>query len=81
MYRGIGTGEQDRVGVAELAVIKAHVKYRDKICFEHYKKPYNEIADLGIKSELEQETREAGAGLFNSIMVSDGFFLLEMASM
>ena len=53
---GIGTGEQDRVGVAELAVIKAHVKYRDRICFERYKKPYNEIVDLEIKSELEQET-------------------------
>ena len=71
---GIGTGEQDRVGVAELAVIKAHVKYRDRICFERYKKPYNEIVDLEIKSELEQETSEAGAGLFNSIMVSDAFF-------
>ncbi len=71
---GIGTGEQDRVGVAELAVIKAHIKYRDRICFERYKKPYNEITDLEIKSELEQETIEAGAGLFNSIMVSDAFF-------
>jgi phosphoribosylaminoimidazolecarboxamide formyltransferase/IMP cyclohydrolase len=71
---GIGTGEQDRVGVAELAAIKAHVKYRDRICFERYKKAYNEIVDLEIKSELEQETNEAGAGLFNSTMVSDAFF-------
>ncbi|MHB8205330.1 MAG: IMP cyclohydrolase, partial [Desulfomonilaceae bacterium] len=71
---GIGTGEQDRVGVAELAAIKAHVKYRDRICFERYKKAYNEIVDLEIKSELEHETNEAGAGLFNSTMVSDAFF-------
>ncbi|MCX5872105.1 MAG: IMP cyclohydrolase, partial [Deltaproteobacteria bacterium] len=71
---GIGTGEQDRVGVAELAVIKAHVKYRDRICFDRYKKPYNDISDPEIQSELDNQTREAGAGLFNSIMVSDAFF-------
>ncbi|MGA8830039.1 MAG: IMP cyclohydrolase [Desulfomonilaceae bacterium] len=71
---GIGTGEQDRVGVAELAAIKAHVKYRDRLCFERYKKAYNEIVDLEIKSELEHETNEARAGLFNSTMVSDAFF-------
>jgi phosphoribosylaminoimidazolecarboxamide formyltransferase / IMP cyclohydrolase len=71
---GIGTGEQDRVGVAELAVIKAQVKYRDRLCFERYKKPYNEIIDEDIKWELDEETRTAGAGLFNSVMVSDAFF-------
>jgi phosphoribosylaminoimidazolecarboxamide formyltransferase / IMP cyclohydrolase len=71
---GIGTGEQDRVGVAELAVIKAQVKYRDRLCFERYKKPYNEIIDEDIKYELDEETRTAGAGLFNSVMVSDAFF-------
>jgi phosphoribosylaminoimidazolecarboxamide formyltransferase/IMP cyclohydrolase len=26
---GIGTGEQDRVGVAEIAVMKAYTKYSD----------------------------------------------------
>ncbi|MCL5124047.1 MAG: IMP cyclohydrolase [Deltaproteobacteria bacterium] len=71
---GIGTGEQDRVGVAELAVIKAHVKCRDRICYEKYGKSYNEITDEEIRRELDRETREVGAGLFDSIMVSDAFF-------
>ena len=30
---GIGTGEQDRVGVAEIAVFKAYTKYADALCF------------------------------------------------
>lgn len=71
---GIGTGEQDRVGVAQLAAIKAHVKYRDRICFERYKKPYNEISGTEIGDELDKETRDCRAGLSNSVMVSDAFF-------
>ena len=31
---GIGTGEQDRVGVAEIAVYKAYQKYADMLCFD-----------------------------------------------
>ena len=30
---GIGTGEQDRVGVAEIAIFKAYTKYADGVCF------------------------------------------------
>lgn len=33
---GIGTGEQDRVGVAEIAVHKAYIKYADQLCFDRY---------------------------------------------
>lgn len=71
---GIGTGEQDRVGVAELAVIKAQVKYRDRICFERHGKPFNEVLDEYVKAELDHEMKEAGAGLIGSVMVSDAFF-------
>jgi len=71
---GIGTGEQDRVGVAELAVIKAQVKYRDRICFERHGKPFNEVLDENVKAELDHEMKEAGAGLIGSVMVSDAFF-------
>jgi phosphoribosylaminoimidazolecarboxamide formyltransferase/IMP cyclohydrolase len=31
---GIGTGEQDRVGVAEIAIYKAYTKYADLLCFD-----------------------------------------------
>jgi len=34
---GIGTGEQDRVGVAEIAVYKAYQKYADALCFDRHK--------------------------------------------
>ncbi|MFH0823455.1 MAG: IMP cyclohydrolase, partial [Pseudomonadota bacterium] len=69
-----GTGEQDRVGVAELAVIKAYVKYRDRICFERYGMPYNEMKDQDKRDLIEEDTRRNKAGLIGSVMVSDAFF-------
>ena len=51
---GIGTGEQDRVGVAEIAVHKAYVKYADITCFDKFGIPY---ADLAL--EVEQGKRDA----------------------
>jgi phosphoribosylaminoimidazolecarboxamide formyltransferase/IMP cyclohydrolase len=71
---GIGTGEQDRVGVAEIAVMKAYVKFRDRLCFERYKVPYTEIRDPAVREELDQETSRRKAGLIGSVMVSDAFF-------
>jgi phosphoribosylaminoimidazolecarboxamide formyltransferase/IMP cyclohydrolase len=71
---GIGTGEQDRVGVAELAVIKAYVKYRDRLCFERHLVPFNELKDEAICEDLDTETLECKAGLVGSVMVSDAFF-------
>jgi phosphoribosylaminoimidazolecarboxamide formyltransferase / IMP cyclohydrolase len=71
---GIGTGEQDRVGVAEIAVIKAYVKFRDRLCFERYKVPFTEMKDMAVRQELEQETKQQKAGLVGSVMVSDAFF-------
>jgi phosphoribosylaminoimidazolecarboxamide formyltransferase/IMP cyclohydrolase len=71
---GIGTGEQDRVGVAELAVIKAYVKYRDRLCFEGHGVPFNELKDRSICESLDEKTRQCKAGLMGSVMVSDAFF-------
>ncbi|MBI5569816.1 MAG: IMP cyclohydrolase [Desulfomonile tiedjei] len=71
---GIGTGEQDRVGVAELAVIKAYVKYRDWACFERHGVPFSELMDEHARRELDEETRRHKAGLIGSAMVSDAFF-------
>ncbi len=71
---GIGTGEQDRVGVAEIAVFKAYVKYRDRICFDRFRTPYNEMKDQNIRDGLDAETREKKAGMIGSVMVSDAFF-------
>ena len=71
---GIGTGEQDRVGVAELAVVKAYTKYRDRICFEQHGVPFNEVRDERTREQLTEETAERKAGLVGSVMVSDAFF-------
>jgi len=79
---GIGTGEQDRVGVAEIAVFKAYTKYADRLCFERHGIPYKELElgiargtkDRALKAEIDEATRIAKGGLIGSAMVSDAFF-------
>jgi phosphoribosylaminoimidazolecarboxamide formyltransferase/IMP cyclohydrolase len=79
---GIGTGEQDRVGVAEIAVFKAYTKYADAVCFRKHGIPYKtlemEIAqgkrEAGAKEEIDRETREARGGIKGAVMISDAFF-------
>jgi phosphoribosylaminoimidazolecarboxamide formyltransferase/IMP cyclohydrolase len=79
---GIGTGEQDRVGVAEIAIFKAYTKYADALCFKKHGIPYKtlelEIASgkksASLKEEIDHETKQAKGGLIGSIMVSDAFF-------
>lgn len=81
---GIGTGEQDRVGVAEIAVYKAYTKYADLLCSDKFGIPYNELK-LAIEKgdrektdiiKIDEETKNAKGGLINSSMVSDAFFPL-----
>ncbi len=79
---GIGTGEQDRVGVAEIAVFKAYQKYADALCFERYRISYKELElavergerPLEQKEEIDAQTNEAKGGLKGASMVSDAFF-------
>ncbi len=79
---GIGTGEQDRVGVAEIAVHKAYIKYADILCFDRYRLSYGDLvleiekgkrpkADQQVIDEQAQTDR---AGLPGSVMISDAFF-------
>lgn len=79
---GIGTGEQDRVGVAEIAVNKAYTKYSDALCFKEHGIPYKEM-ELRIRKgeeeadtllDIDSATGEAMGGLIGSTMVSDAFF-------
>ena len=79
---GIGTGEQDRVGVAEIAVSKAYTKYADGLCYKTHGMPYYQLA-LEIerkqrpaheKELIDQKTDAARGGLIGSVMVSDAFF-------
>jgi len=71
---GIGTGEQDRVGVAEIARDKAYRKLADRICFERHGLPYNNLGEAGAREEIDAEVRERKGGLAGAAMVSDAFF-------
>ncbi len=79
---GIGTGEQDRVGVAEIAVHKAYIKYADILCFDRFGISYADL-DLAInrgerkkeqKDEIDHQVTGDRAGLPGSVMISDAFF-------
>ncbi len=79
---GIGTGEQDRVGVAEIAVFKAYTKHADALCYERHGIPLKELelrvergeADRGLLEKIREETRRARGGLAGAAMISDAFF-------
>jgi phosphoribosylaminoimidazolecarboxamide formyltransferase/IMP cyclohydrolase len=79
---GIGTGEQDRVGVAEIAVYKAYTKYADWLCFKKHGIPYKDMElkvrkgekDRSVLKEIDEETKRAKGGLIGATMVSDAFF-------
>ena len=71
---GIGTGEQDRVGVAEIARDKAYRKLADRICWETHHIPYNNLQDMAACAEIDKEVGRRKGGLIGSCMVSDAFF-------
>ena len=79
---GIGTGEQDRVGVAEIAVFKAYTKYADALCFKRFGMPYKNLEleilqakrDSSDQTDIDVATQEAKGGLIGSAMISDAFF-------
>jgi len=71
---GIGTGEQDRVGVAEIARDKAYKKLADWIAWERHGTPYNELTDEAQQRACWAEAVEQKGGLIGSCMVSDAFF-------
>ncbi|MBW1694270.1 MAG: IMP cyclohydrolase [Deltaproteobacteria bacterium] len=71
---GIGTGEQDRVGVAEIARDKAYRKLADRYCFEMYGIPYNDLKEEDKKANIDDKVALEKGGLTGAAMVSDAFF-------
>ncbi len=71
---GIGTGEQDRVGVAEIARDKAYKKLADRTAWERYKTPWNLLTDPEKRSEIQADVDRKRGGLLGSVMISDAFF-------
>ncbi len=79
---GIGTGEQDRVGVAEIAIMKARTKYADLLCFDSHGLSFKEL-EFAVKRgersreellEIESITEEKKGGLLGATAISDAFF-------
>jgi phosphoribosylaminoimidazolecarboxamide formyltransferase / IMP cyclohydrolase len=79
---GIGTGEQDRVGVAEIAIHKAYKKYADILCFDAHGIGYADLElaiqkgerNLAEKEAIDIQVQEDRADLPGSVMISDAFF-------
>ena len=71
---GIGTGEQDRVGVAEIAKFKAYRNLSDRLCWAEYKIPWTQLSDDNQRKEIQQEVKKLNGGLRGSVMISDAFF-------
>ncbi|MBT8341653.1 MAG: IMP cyclohydrolase [Desulfatitalea sp.] len=71
---GIGTGEQDRVGVAQIARDKAYRKLADRYCFTDFGIPYNDLRDAVKKAAVDARVAEERGGLPGAAMVSDAFF-------
>jgi len=71
---GIGTGEQDRVGVAEIARDKAYRKMADRLAFWRHGTVYSMVEDEARRREIDEEVAERHGGLVGAVMVSDAFF-------
>jgi phosphoribosylaminoimidazolecarboxamide formyltransferase/IMP cyclohydrolase len=71
---GIGTGEQDRVGVARIARDKAYRKLADRLAFERHGVIYDALDDESEQRAIDAEVAERHGGLRGAVMVSDGFF-------
>ncbi len=78
----IGAGEQDRVGVAEIAIFKAYKKKADDIAFRRHGKLFFEV-ELGEKdgaipsgtaAAIRAEAEAEQGGLNGAAAVSDAFF-------
>ncbi len=78
----IGAGEQDRVGVAEIAMYKAYKKKMDDIAFRKYGMLFFEVGLKEAEGELpkgsaqviQEQAEEAKGGLIGASAVSDAFF-------
>jgi phosphoribosylaminoimidazolecarboxamide formyltransferase / IMP cyclohydrolase len=70
---GIGTGEQDRVGVAEIARDKAYRKYADRLAFEETGTGLYELSAEERDRFIARAESDRG-GIPGGTMVSDAFF-------
>lgn len=70
------------MGVAEIAVHKAYIKYADILCFDKYGISYADLElaisrgerNVSEKQEIDSEVRKNKGGISGSVMISDAFF-------
>jgi phosphoribosylaminoimidazolecarboxamide formyltransferase / IMP cyclohydrolase len=70
----IGTGEQDRVGVARIARDKAYWKTADRMAWEQEGRGIEEIDDPERRASYHTAAAAERGGLVGSTMISDAFF-------
>ena len=70
----IGTGEQDRVGVAEIAKFKAFRNTADVLCWERFNQSWLDCVDPDKRQEIETAVNATHGGLKGTVMISDAFF-------
>ncbi len=70
---GIGAGEQDRVGAAEIARNKAYRNLAERFAYERYDTTYRFLEDEQ-REEIDADVRALNGGLKGAVMVSDAFF-------
>ncbi|MEX2442254.1 MAG: IMP cyclohydrolase [Alkalispirochaeta sp.] len=70
----IGTGEQDRVGVARIARDKAYWKTADRLAFAATGRGIEEIDDAAECEDYLQQSKAINGGLQGATMISDAFF-------
>ena len=70
---GIGAGEQDRVGAAEIARNKAYRNLAERYAYERYQTTYR-FLETEQREEIDADVQALNGGLKGAVMVSDAFF-------
>ncbi len=69
----IGTGEQDRVGVATIAREKAYRNMAERLARTEHERGFD-LLDADAREKIMEQVRQAKGGLEGAVMISDGFF-------
>jgi phosphoribosylaminoimidazolecarboxamide formyltransferase/IMP cyclohydrolase len=70
---GVGAGEQDRVGAAEIARNKAYRNLAERFAYERYDTTYR-FLETEQREEIDADVQALNGGLKGAVMVSDAFF-------
>jgi len=72
---GIGAGQQDRISAAQNARDKAYRKLVDRLAWERFRIPFNQIENLDMRQSIRSDAEELRGGLIGASMASDGPFI------